>query len=89
MEKGDILICKLSYCKYGDNIKGNKYIIRNIVVNGESNVNVYVSNENGGSMPFSLYRDYDRSLSHSSLYFEDYFISLVDFRQKKLEQLGL
>jgi hypothetical protein len=89
MDKGDILICKQSYCKYGSNIKGNKYIIRNIVVNGERNVNVYVSNEVGGSMPFSLYRDYDMFLSHSSLYFYDYFISLVDVRQKKLEQLGL
>ena len=89
MDKGDILICKLSYCKYGSNIKGNKYIIKNIVINGDRNVNVYVSNENGGSIPFSLYRDYDSSLSNSSLYFEDYFISLVDVRQKKLEQLGL
>jgi len=97
MDKGDILICKQSYCLYGsrstvfknDIIKGNKYIIRNIVVNGERNVNVYVSNDNGGSMPFSLYKDYDKFLSHSSLYFYDYFISLAEVRQKKLEQLGL
>jgi hypothetical protein len=89
MEKGDMLVCKSKYCGYGNNIKGNKYIISNIVVNGERNVNVYVSNEEGGSMSFSLYKDYDMFLSHSSLYFYDYFISLVQVREEKLEQLGL
>jgi hypothetical protein len=89
MDKGDILICKRNYFRYGGYIKGNKYIIKNVIVDGDRNVNVYVCNKDGGSMPFSLYSDYDKCLSTSSLYFYDYFISLVDFRQKKLDQLGL
>jgi hypothetical protein len=46
-------------------------------------VNVYVSNEDGGSMLFSLYDD------GKLPYLGDYFVSLVDFREEKLEQLGL
>jgi hypothetical protein len=47
------------------------------------NVYVYVSNEEGGSMLFSLYED------GKLPYLGDYFVSLVDFREEKLERLGL
>jgi hypothetical protein len=92
IEKGDILICKKKYSEDGSwssNLKGNRYVIRNIVVNGERNVNVYVSSEEGSSTPFSLYKDYDKYLSYSSLHLGDYFVSLVEVREEKLKQLGL
>jgi hypothetical protein len=49
----------------------------------KESVNVYVSNESGGSMLFSLYDD------GKLPYLGDYFVSLVDFREEKLQQLGL
>jgi hypothetical protein len=47
-------------------------------------VNVYVSNEEGGLMLFSLYDD-----CNSLPYLGDYFVSLVEVREEKLQQLGL
>lgn len=86
MEKGDILVCTKTYCTYvlynrswSRNIKDKSYIIMAI----KEGVNVYVSNEEGGSMLFSLY-DVGKLP-----YLGDYFVSLVDFREEKLEQLGL
>ena len=94
MEKGDIvqstlcvggvLVCRKTYCRYvlynrswSRNISGKSYIIMAI----KESVNVYVSNEEGGSMLFSLYDD------GKLPYLGDYFISLVDFREEKLEQI--
>lgn len=92
MNKGDILICKKDcYCNGNFNIKNNKYIIKNICDNGKSNVNVYVSTDciygDGVSTPFSIHRDFDKSLPHSSFILDDYFISLVEFRHNKLKKL--
>ena len=89
---GGVLICKKKYKTYvgwSNNVKGNRYVIRNIVVYGERNVNVYVSSEDGSSRPFSLYKDYYKHLSYSSLHLDDYFVSLVEVREEKLKQLGL
>jgi len=86
VEKGDILVCTKTYCRYvlynrswSRNIKDSSYIIMAI----KEGVNVYVSNEEGGLMLFSLYDD------GKLPYLVDYFVSLVDFREEKLEQLGL
>jgi hypothetical protein len=86
VEKGDILVCMKTYCTYvlynrswSRNIKDKSYIIMAI----RQGVNVYVSNEEGGSMLFSLY-DVGKLP-----YLGDYFVSLVDFREEKLQQLGL
>lgn len=94
IKKGDILICiKDCYCNSNYNLKGRKYIIRNICVSGDMNVNVYVStNYSGGvgvSIAFTLYKDYDKFLPHSKFHLYDYFVSLVEVREQKLEQLGL
>ena len=89
IEKGDVLICKRTYIGWSNNVKGNRYIVRNIVVNGEKNVNVYVSDEEGSSNPFSLYSDYDKYQSYSKYVLDDYFVSLVHIREEKLKQLGL
>lgn len=59
------------------NIIDKSYIIMAI----KESVNVYVSNEEGGSMLFSLYDD------GKLPYLGEYFISLVDFREEKLEQI--
>lgn len=86
MEKGDILVCRKNYFTYvlynrswSRNIKDSSYIIMAI----KEGVNVYVSNEEGGSMLFSLYDDVKLP------YLGDYFVSLVQVREEKLEQLGL
>jgi hypothetical protein len=82
IEKGDILICKKTYSEDGSwsrNIKDKSYIIMAI----KEGVSVYVSNEKGGSMLFSLYDD------GKLPYLGDYFVSLVQVREEKLEQLGL
>jgi hypothetical protein len=86
MEKGDVLVCRKTYCRYvlynrswSRNISDKSYIIMAI----KESVNVYVSNESGGSMLFSLYDD------GKLPYLGDYFVSLVDFREEKLQQLGL
>lgn len=92
MEKGQVLVCKELHSRYDDYIafiEGNHYIISNIVFNSDKNVNVYIGGEDGISTPFSLYRDYDMLLPHSSLYLYDYFVSLAEVRQEKLKQLGL
>jgi hypothetical protein len=49
----------------------------------KESVNVYVSNEEGGSMLFSLYDD------GKLPYLGDYFVSLAEVREEKLQQLGL
>jgi len=86
MEKGDILICRKTYCTYvlynrswSRNISDKSYIIMAI----KESVNVYVSNEEGGSMLFSLYDD------GKLPYLGDYFVSLAEVREEKLQQLGL
>jgi len=86
MEKGDMLVCRKNYCTYvlynrswSRNIKDSSYIIMAI----KEGVNVYVSNEEGGLMLFSLYDD------GKLPYLGDYFVSLVQVREEKLEQLGL
>lgn len=86
MEKGDMLVCRKNYCTYvlynrswSRNIKDKSYIIMAI----KEGVNVYVSNEEGGSMLFSLYDD------GKLPYLGDYFVSLVEVREEKLEQLCL
>ena len=86
MEKGDMLVCRKNYCTYvlynrswSRNIKDKSYIIMAI----KEGVNVYVSNEEGGSMLFSLYDD------GKLPYLGDYFVSLVEVRDEKLQQLGL
>jgi hypothetical protein len=94
VEKDDILFCiKDCYCNNNYNIKGNRYIVKNVIVNGDMNVNVYVSTDcvygPGVSTPFSLYKDYDKYKSHSSYHLHDYFVSLAQVREKKLKQLGL
>lgn len=96
IKKGDILICiKDCYCNTNYNIKGNRYIVKNVIVNGDMNV-VYVSTDCdfwlggvGVSTPFSLYKDYDKYKSHSSFHLQDYFVSLAQVREEKLKQLGL
>lgn len=91
IQKGEILVCKnlYSYATWSNWIVGNHYIIKNIVFNGDKNVNVYIGGEDGISTPFSLYRDYDMLLPHSSLYLYDYFVSLAEVREEKLKQLGI
>ena len=86
MEKGDMLVCTKNYCTYvlynrswSRNIRDKGYIIMAI----KEGVNVYVSNEEGGSMLFSLYDD------GKLPYLGDYFVSLVEVREEKLQQLGL
>ena len=101
MEKGDILVCiKDCYCNSNYNIKGNRYIVKNVIGNGDMNV-VYVSTDYVGGVgvstlqqqrvqsttPFSLYKDYDKY--KSSYHLQDYFVSLADVREEKLKQLGL
>ena len=89
---GGVLICKRTHSENGswsNNLKGNRYVIRNIIVNGESNVNVYVSSEDGSSTTFSLYSDYNRYKSYSKYVLHDHFISLAEVREEKLKQLGL
>ena len=88
MEKGDLLVCRKTYCKYvlynrswSRNIKNKSYII--MAIKEGVNVYVYVSNEEGGSMLFSLYDD------GKLPYLGDYFVSLVEVREEKLQQLGL
>ena len=77
MEKGDILVCTKTYCRYvlynrswSRNIKDSSYIIMAI----KEGVNVYVSNEEGGLMLFSLYDDVKLP------YLGDYFILFRWFR---------
>ena len=91
IEKGDILMCKKSIVDWSTYVKGNRYIVRNIVVNGETNVNIYIGEEEEGSFPtpFSLYKDYDKHKSYSKYVLDDYFVSLVHIREEKLKQLGL
>jgi hypothetical protein len=94
IRKGDILVCKKDcYCNSNYNLKGNRYIVKNVIVDGNMNVNVYVSTDYiggvGVSTPFSLYKDYDKYKSHSSYHLYDYFVSLVEVREQKLQQLGL
>jgi len=81
-----MLVCTKNYCTYvlynrswSRNIKDKSYIIMAI----KEGVNVYVSNEEGGLMLFSLYDDVKLP------YLGDYFVSLVQVREEKLEQLGL
>ena len=93
IEKGDVLICKKDcYCNSNYNIKGNRYIVNGVIVNGR-NTNVYVSTDYVGgagvSTAFSLYKDYDKYKSHSSYHLQDYFVSLAEVREEKLKQVGL
>jgi len=94
IKKGDVLVCiRDCHCNTNYNLKGNKYIVESICISGDMNVNVYVSTDYDGgvgvSTPFTLYKDYDKFLPHSKFHLYDYFVSLVEVRQEKLEQLGL
>lgn len=84
---GDVLICKKEHEQYGNiNTVGEKYLILNV----ESNGNVYVSTDltiidGKGSTPYSL----SRNSPFSSLYIDDYFISLEEYRDIQLKELGI
>ena len=86
---GDVLICKKEHEQYGNiNIVGEKYLILNV----ESNGNVYVSTDltspssiSNVSTPYSL----SRNSPFSSLYIDDYFISLEEYRDIQLKELGI
>lgn len=85
---GDVLICKKEHEQYGNiNIVGKKYLILNI----ESSGNVYVSTDDmiiidrKGSTPYSL----SRNSPFSSRYIDDYFISLEEYRDIQLKELGI
>ena len=86
---GDVLICKKEHEQYGNiNTVGEKYLILNV----ESNGNVYVSTDltspssiSNVSTPYSL----SRNSPFSSLYIDDYFKSLSEVRAEKLKELGI
>jgi hypothetical protein len=92
MKVGDVLICKERFELFENvNIVGKKYSILNI----EDNGNVYVSTDyffaneiisGGVSTPYSLY--YNNS-PYSSKYIGDYFKTLLEVREEKLNELGI
>jgi len=91
MKVGDVLICKERFELFENvNIVGKKYSILNI----EDNGNVYVSTDyffaneiisGGVSIPYSLYYN----SPYSSKYIGDYFKTLLEVREEKLDGLGI
>ena len=89
MKVGDFLICKERFELFENvNIVGKKYSILNI----EDSGNVYVSTDyffaneiisGGVSTPYSLYYN----SPSSSLYIGDYFKTLLEVREEKLNEL--
>ena len=92
LKVGDVLICKERCELFGNvNIVGKKYSILNI----EDSGNVYVGTDYffnneiidglGVSAPYSLYYN----SPWSSLYIGDYFKTLSEIREEKLNELGI